>query len=241
MNTLIVSPRGGLRKTAVLAAAFTSLLGAASSHAIVNGNFESGTSGWTEAGGSGLFSAPDSLAGFYQSIVPPESGHFGLISNNGVEANSISQTFEITDSYLVFQYRFLTDEYNSGADYNDTATITLTINGVPSTLVTLSRNDLQAGGEGSLLPGAGFIDNTQHGYDIGSGWLAHSIDVSSYIGQNATLTFSLANVNDSTADIGVSHLAVDDVRLSAVPEPSTWTALALAGAVLIVFRRRNRA
>ncbi len=107
--------------------------------------------------------------------------------------------------------------------------------------MTLSRNDLQTGGEGSLLPGAGFIDNTQHGYDIGSGWLAHSIDVSSYIGQNATLTFSIANVNDSTADIGVSHLAVDDVRLSAVPEPSTWTALALAGAVLVVFRRRNRA
>lgn len=169
--------RRGFLKGASFAAALASI---ASLHAdsIVNGDFESGLSGWTESGGSGLFSAPESITGFYDSIIPPSSGHLGLVSNNGVESSSISQTF----------------------------TVTLTVNGSPATLLSIARNDLQAGGEGSLLAGAGYIDNTQHGYDI-----------------------------------GVSHLAVDNVRTSAIPEPSIYAILTVAGLLFLFRRRRFRA
>ncbi|MDB6153643.1 MAG: sorting protein [Chthoniobacteraceae bacterium] len=191
---------------------------------LANGGFESGTSGWTEAGGSGLFSTVSSLPGFYQTINPPQSGAFGLLSNNGVDAESISQTFEITDNYLIFSYWFLTDEYNSGPDYNDSAHATLTIGEVTSFVLTLSRDQLQAGGEGALLDGAAFLDNSESGHDIGqSAWQTLSVNVSSFIGQPATLSFDLNNVNDSTSDIGVSQLAVDDVHFASVPEPASAT------------------
>ncbi len=236
------STRLGFIKGVALAAILVGVTPALYADPLVNGDFESGLSGWSESGGSGLFSAPDSLAVFYETISPLESGHFGLVSNNGVESSSISQTFDITNNYIVFSYRFLTDEYNSGADFNDFASITLTINGTPTTLLSVSRDDLQLGGEGSLSDGASYLDNTQHGFDIGQdSWRTYSADVSAFVGQTGTLSFSITNVNDSTADIGVSHLAVDNVHLSAVPEPATYAILTVAGLLMLVRRWRLRA
>ena len=240
------NPLTRLLKGAALVAALTAGLTSTSRADLINGGFESGLSGWAESGGSGLFSTPASLTGFYDSIVPPEASHFGLISNNGVDAETISQTFTITDGSLVFSARLFTDEYNTGADYNDEAHVTLTINGVPTALVSISRDDLQAGGEGSLLAGAEYIDNTEHGYDIAQdAWHTYSFDVSSHIGESATLSFTISNINDSTLDIGVSQLGVDNVHLAttAVPEPgqvSLAVALGLVGLVAVRIRTKRR-
>lgn len=241
-----LSPRKHALVKAVLLLAFVTGLtvAPASAAVLVNGGFESGLTGWTESGGSGLFTTNTSLNGFYGDVNPAEGAHFGLISNNGVASGSIFQEFDITDNFLLFSYRFTTDELNTGADYNDVAHAILTVGGTPTTLFTVSRDDLQAGGEGSLLPGAAYLDNTESGFDIGQdGWRTVAVDVSAYLGQSVTLSFEVNNVNDSTPDIGVSQLAVDNIHTSAVPEPSTGIlftgALGLLG-LLRLHRKTNR-
>lgn len=212
---------------------------AAASHAAVlsNGDFESGLTGWTESGGSGLFTTVSELDGAYINILPVSGAKFALVSNNGITAGSISQTFDLTDNFLHVSFRFLTDEYNTGADYNDFARISLTVGGIPTTLATISRNDLQAGGTGLVLGGAALHDNTEYGHDLGqSGWQNLLFDVSPYFGQSGTLTFEVNNVGGSDPDIGVSLLAVDNVRV--IPEPGS--ALLLLGAAGFVGLRRRR-
>lgn len=215
-----------------------SALASSSAAVLFNGSFESGTSGWTEAGGSGLFTTASLLDGAYATVNPTAGATFALISNNGVSVASASQTFDISAGVLSLNYRFLTDEHNTGVDYNDSASIILTIAGNPTTLLSVSRNDLQAGGEGSLLSGASFIDNTQFGFDIGqSTWKTLVFDTSGFIGQSATLTFQVNNVGDSTLDIGVSQLAFDNVQQ--VPEAGA-PALLVAALGLTALRRRRR-
>jgi hypothetical protein len=214
------------------------LLATAISHGAVlsNGSFETGITGWTEAGGSGLFTTVPALTGAYGSVNPTDAGNYALISNNGVSVETVSQTFDITAGLLSLNYRFLTDEHNTGANYNDFATIVLTIGGTPTTLATISRNDLQAGGEGSLLSGAAFLDNTQNSFDIGQGaWQTATFNTAGFIGQSATLTFQVTNVGGSDLDIGVSQLAVDHVQQ--VPEAGVSALLAAAG--LAGLRRRR--
>lgn len=228
---------GALRSIALAAFAIASSPPVSHAALITNPSFESGTSGWSESGGSGLFSTVSSLTGSYGTISTPDGSSFGLISNNGVALESVSQTFDITNSLLSVSYRFLTDEHNTGAAYNDSATIVLTIAGNPFTLASISRNALQAGGEGSLLGGSAFLDNTQSGFDIGQSiWQTATFDTSGFIGQAATLTFQVTNVGGNDPDIGVSQLAVDHVQQ--VPEPSVSVLASLVG--LAVVRRRRR-
>jgi hypothetical protein len=218
----------------------TTSLAAIPAHAAVltNGSFESGTSGWTVSGGSGLFTTVSQLSGGSSNVNPVAGAAFAVVSNNGVASAAVSQTFDITAAGLFLSYRFLTDEYNTGAGYNDFATITLTVAGNPTTLATIARNGLQAGGEGSLLAGASFIDNTESGFDIGqSAWQNLAVDVSSYLGQSATLTFQVNNVGGSDLDIGVSQLAFDRV-IVAVPEPGSSVILVTAMGLMAARRRR---
>jgi hypothetical protein len=220
--------------------ALAAITSSAEAAPLTNGGFESGISNWLETGGTGLFSAPTALPGFYANVNPFEGSKFGLLSNNGVATETVSQTFDLTSNYLVFNYRFTSDELNTGPDYNDSATAVLTIGGNPTTLFTVSRDDLQAGGVGSLLPGASFLDTTSNGHDFGqSDWHAVAFNVSSFTGQSATLSFSVTNIGGSDLDIGVSQLAVDRVQLSSVPEPTASLLLISSAGVAVLLRRRR--
>jgi hypothetical protein len=239
IHSLLTPARTALAAAALLA------LPAISHAAITNGGFESGTTGWTETGGSGNFGAVISLPGQFEDINPTEGLHFGVIATDGpiaapsVQTDGISQSFTISgDSpFLVFDYRFLTDGYNDPF-FNPSATAILTPSlGAPITLFAISRNDLQAGGDGDLLAGASYLDVQTIGQSI---WQTLSTDLSSYAGQSVTLSFSVNNGGD-TDYLFVSKLAIDDVRTSAtpVPEPGTY-AMAIAILSLVGVRVYTR-
>jgi hypothetical protein len=230
-------PHPASKRTALTLLTSAALAAASQAAVLSNGDFESGLTGWTESGGSGLFSTVSELDGEYLDILPVSGSKFGIISNNGTNTVSVSQTFDITNNFLQVSFRFLTDEYNTGPDYNDFATISLTVGGIPTTLATISRNDLQAGGIGSTLGGAALHDNTETGFDLGqSGWQTLLVDVSPYFGQSGTLSFAVNNVGGSDPDIGVSLLAVD--RVNVVPEPSSSLLLLGAAGFAGLHRRR---
>lgn len=209
------------------------------SHAdVLNGGFESGTSSWVESGGSGNFTAPAQLTGFYQTISPDEGAQLGVISNDGLALETISQTFTLPAEpvTLSLRYLFLTDSYNDPA-FNDSARAVLTPgSGAPITLFTVSRNDLQAGGDGPLLPGAQFFDVQTISQSL---WQTSTTDLSAYAGQTVTLSFEVDNGGDPDFVLE-SRLAVDRVSLAAVPEPAAGLLPVLAAGFLVQRRRRHQ-
>lgn len=205
---------------------------------ITNPDFELGTAGWTETGGVGNFTTPTSYASVYQTINPVEPTHFGLITDSGVFTETISQTFTLSGSpqNLSFSYRFLTDEYNDPL-FNPVATATLTPGlGGPITLFSVSRNDLQAGGAGSLLSGASFIDVGTIGQ---SAWQFNATDLSAYAGQSVTLSFTVDNNGDSDFLLD-SQLAIDNLQIAPVPEPTAGSLLAGGFSLLTLLRLRRK-
>ena len=206
---------------------------------IQNPGFELGLAGWSESGGSGNFSTPASYDGTYQSIGAAQGSQFGLISNSGVALETISQSFLLPASAtgLSLSYRLLTDELNDPA-FNDTAYGVLTPqHGSPITLFSVSRNDLQAGGAGGLLPGAAYIGVQTIGH---AAWQAVSADISSLAGQFVTLTFGVNNDGDPDLLLD-SQLAIDDLQVTAVPEPGSYAAAgACALALWSAWRLRSR-
>lgn len=229
MKKIVLSRLPLPARSLFLATLLTSLVPAIQAQ-IINPGFESGTTDWTESGGSGNFTAPASVDGLFVTINPVEGAKFGLISNDGVATETISQTFTLSagPQFLTISYRFLTDEFNDPA-FNDAAQAVLTPTiGSPITLFSVSRNDLQAGGTGPLLPGATFIDVQTIGQDT---WQTSTTDVSAFAGQAVTLSFSVDNGGDPDLLLE-SRLAVDNVQISAVPEPDS-SAVAIAAAALV--------
>lgn len=205
---------------------------------IVNGGFESGLTGWTITAGDTAnsladFSASGSLPGISNpgqtTVNPTEGSQFGLISDSLLnysgfgDTETISQTFTVAGAgTLNVDYRFWTEAVNQPA-YNPNAQITLTPTGGSAvTLASVSRNDLQANpaGAGPLSPGAAYAVAGDPN-DIGqNAWQTATLNLSSYVGQNVTLSFSIsqdASPNDSFLNDG---LAIDNIGITPVPEPT---------------------
>ncbi|MGC3960039.1 MAG: hypothetical protein QM813_19550 [Verrucomicrobiota bacterium] len=148
----------------LLAASLALIAPLATQGQILNPSFESGTASWIETGGFGNFTAPTLVAGLYQTVNPVQGTRLGLISNDGVATETISQTFTLSagPNYLTFSYRYLTDEYNDPFA-NDAAWATLTPTvGSPLTLFSVSRNDLQAGGARAIAARRGLFRHPDH-------------------------------------------------------------------------------
>jgi hypothetical protein len=208
---------------------------------ITNSGFESGLTGWTITAGdtantSGDFTTSSSLPGisdFANTTINPTAGtQFGLISDSLLNYNgfgdteTISQTFNInTAGTLSLNYRFLTEALDYPA-YNPNAQITLTIGASTFTLANISRDNLQTGGAGSLLSGAAYaVGGDVNG--IGqNAWQTASFDVSSFVGQSATLAFSISQGATPNDSFLTDQLALDNLQVAPAPEPSTAAMLA---------------
>ncbi|MGA2684084.1 MAG: hypothetical protein ABSF51_03430 [Verrucomicrobiota bacterium] len=222
---------------------------------ITNPGFESGTTGWTITAGDtgntlGDFTTVTSLPGLSPNLTvnPTEGSQFGLISDallnySGFgDTETVSQTFTVNSTgILSLDYLFLTEAVNQPA-YNPNAQITLTpTGGDPVTLASVSRNDLQAdpADAGPLSPGAAYAvggDPNDIGQDA---WQTASFDVSSLVGQQVTLSFSVsqdAYPNDSFLN---DQLAVDNIQIVPVPEPTADALLAGGFALLAILKLRS--
>jgi hypothetical protein len=228
------------------------------SHAqITNPGFEQGTSGWTITAGdtgntSGDFSTVTSLPGLSPNLTvnPVEGNQFGLISDSLLNYNSFGDTETVSQSFTVgsagvlsLNYLFLTEAVNQPA-FNPNAQITLTPTvGSAVTLANISRNDLQADptDAGPLSPGAAYAVGGDTSGIGQAAWQTAAIDLSGYVGQEVTLSFSVsqdAYPNDSFLS---DSLAVDNVQISAVPEPTAGALLAGGFTLFAIHKlRRNK-
>jgi hypothetical protein len=229
------------------------------SHAqITNPGFESGLNGWTITAGDtentlGDFSTATSLPGLGDfantTVNPTEGSQFGLISDSLLnysgfgDTETVSQTFTInTAGILSLNYRFLTEAVNVPA-YNPSAQVILTIGGNSFILAGVSRNDLQTGpaGGGPLSPGAAYaVGGDVNG--IGqNAWQTATFNLAPYAGQSATLSFSVSQDAAPNDSFLTDQLAVDNLQISAVPEPSTTTlgAAGLGLFTVLVLRRKK--
>jgi hypothetical protein len=225
------------------------------SHAqITNPGFESGLSGWTITAGDTAntlsdFSTSTSLSGGPGPAINPTQGsQFGLLSDALLNYNSfgdtetVSQTFNInTAGTLSLNYLFTTEAVNDPA-YNPNAQITLTIGASTFTLANVSRNDLQADptDAGPLSPGAAYEvggDVNDIGQDT---WQTASFNVSSYVGQSATLAFSISQDAAPSDSFLNDQLAVDNIGVNAVPEPGPGALLTAGFGLLAILKLRGK-
>jgi hypothetical protein len=222
---------------------------------ITNPGFESGLTGWNITAGDtgntlGDFSTATSLPGISDfantTINPTQGSQFGLISDSLLNYSSfgdtetVSQTFNInTAGTLSLNYRFLTEAVNY-TNYNPNAQITLTIGASTFTLANVSRDNLQLGGAGPLLSGAAYAVGGDPD-DIGqNAWQSASFDVSSYVGQNATLAFSISQDAAPGDSFLTDQLAIDNLQVAPVPEPTAASLLAGGFGLLAVLKLRRK-
>ncbi|QDV32329.1 hypothetical protein [Tautonia plasticadhaerens] len=229
---------------------------------LVNPGFEAGLDGYSVEGSDTVTTDPTTppptsgaVAGMASTepilfgsggpetdVLPTQGDLFALLTTDGVTATKLSQTFALPAvgpiTTLDFDFRFMTDDIDSGPDLNDAFLATLADeSGAVLGSFGFTRDDLQPGGSGGLTPlailGVG-------GYTAGTDWLVGSIDVSAFLGQTVTLSFTVFDVGDEGV---VSAVALDNLRFGVIPEPSSFV-LALGGAVAVLalgLRRRGPA
>jgi len=223
---------------------------------VANGSFENGLAGWSYEGSRTITASsvnpppiPDGsgeagdatelvlLRGipstFDTDVSAPNGTGFALIANAGDQrtATRVSQTLYVPSNpgLLWFNYRFMTDEYDSGPANNDTFAVQLNSN----TVVRLTRDDLQSNGTGPLV-GSALLG--VGGYAMGTPWLRTNIDMSPYAGQAVTLSFVVWDTADASWDsaAAVNGVSGGSASPALVSQPTNQTVLAGGQAVFSV-------
>ena len=156
-----------------------------SANGIINGDFESGTTGWTEFSSNGwpvIYSCADPSQ--CNDITPHSGIYLAWLGGDFDETSYIQQQVTIPSSapYLVYWQWIGSDDYCGS--YNDYANV----------LINSNLEDKY-----DLCAGTSTID-----------WVPHSINLSAYAGQSVTLKIGV--VMDSSY---LSNLYVDDVSFQA--------------------------
>jgi hypothetical protein len=211
---------------------------------LTNGGFETGNfSGWSTAGATaviGKLIGPTGIAptqgskqaGLSTALTNQTDSQLeiflglsagaldGLGNGDAKEGSAIKQTFTANaGEVLSFRWNFLTNEQTPGADarYNDFVFVTLiSVNTLANTY--------------SNFINAPFVS----GFDEQTGFQTFSQVLPS--SGNYTLGIGVIDVTDT---LGASGLLIDDVRLSATPEPGTMILLGSSLVGLVFWRHRQ--
>lgn len=195
------------------------------SASIVNGSFESGFTNWVTTDLAIPYSALSVRStgfSFYTTVAATDGTNVAYhgFDGGGPGTISISQdvgTIDLSSAMLTFDYR---------AGWNMTA---------GATLDRVFSVVLSPAGGGSAIATFEVLRAQAQTITDDTGALSASIDLSSYVGTNARISFESYIPEDFTGPAGMQ---LDNVRLIAVPEPSS-IGLALSG-VLAALTLRHR-
>ncbi len=164
-------------------------------------------------------------------VTPTEGGDFVLLSTAGVAENSLNRTATKSGSTLAFgnvtpgtrafgrfDYRFLTNELDTGSSFPDKAMITIS-NGTQSMELTIDRDLLQPGGSGPLTP---IAQAGVGGFASGTDWLPLTFDATPFASSTSTITFHIWDVGDTIVD---SALAIDNIQTGTYPAADPVSAI----------------
>lgn len=230
----------------LLIAYFTTGTGeAAAGELIVNGGFESGLSGWTLAdlpGGDGTFSLQSGLASPVNgaAVPAPPGGTFAAMTDAlGPGTHVLYQDFVIPVGVSAAELRFDLFLGNRAGDFFTPAGGSLDFS--IAAFNQQARVDiLRAGSDPFSVASGDVLRNlyqTNPGDPAVSGYTTIVADLGAFLaahgGETLRLRFAEAD------NVGPFQMGVDNVRFSAVPEPSSL-ALAAIGTLICVVGLRSR-
>jgi hypothetical protein len=208
-----------------------SFAGGANAATLLNGSFEEGFTNWVTS----------DLASPFQPLTVRENGYspgFDFFSNvatqgansathgfdgGGPGTISIAQdvgTIDFSSSRLTFDYRVAWDMFNFGGSSQDRVFSVV----------------LRPSGGGTALATFEVVRANPGTVNLDSGALSGSVDLSAYIGTDAQIAFEAFIPEQMT---GPAYLQLDNVVLSAVPEPSSALLIGLGAFGLVSRRRRS--
>jgi len=184
------------------------MVGVVGATLITNGDFEDGLNGWTTHGNVQIVDAGPFAAA--QGMV----GNYALLGKRTTDGKStLRQDFEVIGlDELTISFNWAFDYWDNSASADDTFLSFLRQDGNPAYKISLL--DLTTHGTKWWNPDTG----------LAYGYYTDTIDISSYITDDARLIFRLIEESDSIWNTGTASVAgIDNVVVSAapVPEPST--------------------
>jgi hypothetical protein len=202
--------------------AFALLQGATLFAGITNGDFSDGLNGWDYLRTSYLFENLE------QATI--EDMPFDRVDPN---PSFLSQTFLIDPGYSVLQFEVFVPQLSETEYFSAFLTN-------PSGDVSQVPSDFWDSyfyRRSTSLSDTDFVDvaNGVKAFDMGEGWMRISVPVTS-LWQNVTLRFELTCLDPKD----VAYAVVDNVALTAVPEPAAMTLGLIGVAAVGAVRRRMR-
>jgi hypothetical protein len=216
---------------------------------LVNGDFETGLTGWTaldQTGSDGTFGLQSGTTSplSASAVPPPPEGLFAAMSDaQGPGSHVLYQDFIVPSAVPIAALSFQLLVNNQGDDFHTPAHLdfaTVDLNQQARVDILLASADPFSVAPGDVLAA---LYQTQPGDPLVAGYSEHSFDLTALVNSNLNVPLRLRFAE--TDNVFFFQLGVDDVRLQTeaqpVPEPASWWLTITAGAALAWrgrFRRR---
>ena len=213
---------------------------------ILNGDFEAGTfASWTVtdlAGSSGswFLDVPGSTIGGFSTLATPANGAFyAVTSQGGPGTHALEQTFIVPGvfSSVILTFDLFANDQSAGGLISNPAGLTHTAG--PN---QHARVDILSAGSSAFDTGAGVLFNVLAPFvdpnPDPNPFTSYAFDITGLVGGGGTFDLRFGQVDNQL----FFNMGVDNVSISAVPEPSTILLLGSGLAGLVAWRiRKGRA
>ncbi|MFL6447563.1 MAG: hypothetical protein ACJ746_07720 [Bryobacteraceae bacterium] len=238
----------GVLAVAVLAATSPTIRGA---ETLTNGGFESGFSGWSRLdslGSDGTFALQTGTSSPVNGTAvpaPPASSTAAMTDALGPGSHVLYQDFTLTSAVdaAVLNFNLFVGNRAGGFYIPASGTLDFSV----AAFNQQARVDILLGSANPFsVAGSDVLLNafqTSSGSAAVSGYTSYSVSVASILNShlNTPLRIRFAETdNVANFQFGVDNVGLQTGASSAVPEPSTFAAGALAGALCLLISRRRR-